>query len=529
MLTARLALALTNAQVVVQALIWLPVFVLPMLISPSVRKVAVTAFLMVLVLNVKLGISSIRRWLSANLAEAVACTVLMATLVCCVKKTLNFKATVHAWLFQSMPIALCHSGYFLDNNSNCSSCLPNCEVCSDQLTCTSCLKNFDLNGDKTICSASINITPCPGNCTSCSDSLTCDICKSGFFLNLDDSSCLPCPSNCASCSDSNTCLYCISNHSLVNGNCVPAELSWSAVSGCPQFCSPFACSNSTCTQCIEGYFLASAKECLTCPQNCLFCSNATFCTQCNEFSSLVDGSCNPNIQSITQSMAPTGTAPTAGCPPNCAQCSNPYTCSVCALSFALDPVDGKCAKCPLNCYKCNDKNTCDVCVPGYFPNGNGVCTPCTPNCQSCQSNSSCLVSCPSNCLDCSSGNTCNQCATGFALKNGACQRIVCAEETCLECSDNSTCTRCAVGFYLNSASCSACPTNCTSCSDGVTCTGCIDGYNLALNGTCLLACSNVLKNCERCSGIQFTCSSCSSGFELISIHNNLTICSVSGS
>jgi len=45
---------------------------------------------------------------------------------------------------------VCPTGYFLDNNSNFSSCLPHCEFCSDQNTCISCFKNFDLNDDNTI-------------------------------------------------------------------------------------------------------------------------------------------------------------------------------------------------------------------------------------------------------------------------------------------------------------------------------------------------------------------------------------------
>jgi len=84
-------------------------------------------------------------------------------------------------------------------------------------------------------------------------------------------------------------LSCISNNSLLNGTCVPVDLTeiLPVKVTCPQFCS--ACINSVCTQCIEGYFLSIPKECLTCPQNCVSCSNSTFCEHCNQVSSLNDG------------------------------------------------------------------------------------------------------------------------------------------------------------------------------------------------------------------------------------------------
>lgn len=184
---------------------------------------------------------------------------------------------------------VCPTGYFLDNNSNCSSCLPHCQFCSDQNTCTSCFRNFNLNGDNTICSETINVT-CPQNCTICSDNQTCDICKIDCFLNL----CSPCPSNCVSFSDSNTCLSClscISNNSLLNGTCVPVDLTeiLPVKVTCPQFCS--ACINLVCTWCIEGHFLSSSKECLACPQTVFHAPTLHFATALKQLQYL-------NLQSI---------------------------------------------------------------------------------------------------------------------------------------------------------------------------------------------------------------------------------------
>jgi len=128
-------------------------------------------------------------------------------------------------------MSLCSQGYFLDNNSNCSSCLPNCSECTNQRICLSCTGNLNLSSDNTtyclICDQNSSLSNglcnpivaqsavpssfpavCPQNCLTCSNPQTCITCASQFTLTPNNI-CVPCPLNCFECNPLGTCLYCM--------------------------------------------------------------------------------------------------------------------------------------------------------------------------------------------------------------------------------------------------------------------------------------------------------------------------------
>lgn len=121
-----------------------------------------------------------------------------------------------------------------------------------------------------------------------------------------------------------------------------------------------AISTLTCT---STQYYVNDVQCVNCPSTCATCSNADFCTSCNDKYFLVRNPFNVTCQGCSQIFV---------------------GCSVCLSNVA-----------------------CTKCIDGYFVK-NSVCAPCSARTLFC-------VNCSAD------GSTCNQCAYPFILdKNNLC-------------------------------------------------------------------------------------------------------------
>ena len=115
-----------------------------------------------------------------------------------------------------------------------------------------------------------------------------------------------------------------------------------------------------CVRCSDGYYKEN-NACIKCNKPCKQCSNATYCTQCDEYSNLVNGTCismNTLIRKCkTRNMWPNNKG--------CASCIDGY--------HKAD--DGRdCELCPSTCKTCLDKNSCLTCKDNYYLNSKNTQT-----------------------------------------------------------------------------------------------------------------------------------------------------------
>lgn len=96
---------------------------------------------------------------------------------------------------------LCITGYFVNPQSLCSLCTPNCMACEVSASnCTQCFDTFYLSSGNTC-------LPCLNGCKSCLSSPSiCDSCVDGLYFST--GSCLPCLGNCSTCTDGSVCVTC---------------------------------------------------------------------------------------------------------------------------------------------------------------------------------------------------------------------------------------------------------------------------------------------------------------------------------
>ena len=216
----------------------------------------------------------------------------------------------------------------------------NCQVCS----LTSCKK---CNGNYYLYQASTQTVTKVVNGVSTSVIEQCvTSCPLGTCGRVDSGrECVSCSTNCQNCTSYSTCVSCSSGYNLVNGYCTQ---------NCPQgtYSSSSGCSNcetgctscqslAHCTSCLSGlylsysatynittcvstcpttYFADSSGWCFKCPSACVFCNNATSCTQCKSGYSLSNGLCTDSTNNT--------------CISNCAECSG-GVCHQCTSPYLL--------------------------------------------------------------------------------------------------------------------------------------------------------------------------------------------------
>lgn len=168
----------------------------------------------------------------------------------------------------------CNNGFYLVN-SQCVPCASNCDQCD----ANGCNVFKQSTGQVAVRINGQNVPAlCDPGCLKCSNvnPSRCITCLNGYTLQ-NDNTCLSCQPPCLTCSTGNpsSCLSCYSNAFLVNSTCTTCNPS----SNC------LTCNNSNVAQCLTcpyGYNLNTGNNMCVfgCPNNCLSCLSATFCSIC---------------------------------------------------------------------------------------------------------------------------------------------------------------------------------------------------------------------------------------------------------
>ncbi|KAL4499512.1 hypothetical protein ABPG73_009062 [Tetrahymena malaccensis] len=349
----------------------------------------------------------------------------------------------------------CSPGYFINVSNQCEKCFdPNCLICSgkNQQDCTSCnsVKSYFLQDDHscTDCNLdgyyknSLQCSKCIQNCIICSDNSKCSKCSTGYFINASNQ-CEKCfDSNCLICSGKNQqdCTSCNSvkpyflqdDHSCTDCNFDGYYKNQLQCSKCIQNC--IACSDNTnCSKCSPGYFINASNQCEKCfDPNCLTCSgkNQQDCTTCNSIKQYFlqdDHSCTDcNLDGYYKNSQQC-----SKCIQNCIICSDNSECSKCSTGYFIN-ASNQCEKCfDPNCLKCSGKNQqdCTSCnsVKPYFLQDDHSCTDCAFNGYF-LSSKNCLK-CVPNCYNCSNTSTCDLCQPGYQVHEQTNPCVVCSQQS----------------------------------------------------------------------------------------------------
>ena len=135
-----------------------------------------------------------------------------------------------------------------------------------------------------------------------------------------------------------------------------------------------------CSQCSQGYFLATNYTCIACPIGCAQCLSSANCV-----------TCQPNYF-LTNLVCQAG-------PQNCLTVNNNGDCTQCLLGYYLNQVE--CTVCPNFCIACSN-SSCSQCSSGFGINlTNNTCYLCGGMCTSCQYSND--------------QNVCLQCPVGYYI------------------------------------------------------------------------------------------------------------------
>ncbi|XP_052764662.1 cell death abnormality protein 1-like [Mya arenaria] len=332
----------------------------------------------------------------------------------------------------------CTPGYILPTCT--AKCYSACKECTNASICSVCQPGkFGLfcemeckcngNGCDIVTGECIDIT-CPQACTSCLDSKQCNGCTVGRF----GSTCnYTCPANCfGGCVQSSgvcdrQCSNCSDNDCTQNGECnkcYPGYFGTFCNSTCPSACS------ANCNQ-VDGSCT------LTCPSNCLSCSDKTSCTECKNLyygfvcALLCSPMCKQGLCDIQSGY--------------CVECnlSSNYgdfcntTCRSACSTNGCEKQTGNCFGCKdekmygtfcnITCNKkcknqmCSQENghCTNGCIPNYY--GSTCDNICSENCVGSTTESKCdsKGKCSSGCIDGFIGDTCASESDTLTIKTDA--------------------------------------------------------------------------------------------------------------
>ncbi|KAL0965792.1 hypothetical protein UPYG_G00285770 [Umbra pygmaea] len=366
--------------------------------------------------------------------------------------------------------------------------------------------------------------PGPQKCVTCrhlflkfnNNTRTCvSECPTGFWG--DRHRCKKCFASCESCtgSRSDQCITCRPSHHLTEGT------------------------NSCTASCADNYYLDyDVNMCRKCSENCLRCTSASICTECQAGTSLLGNYCQKtcapgsyhNEQGSTCEPCHEACATCAGAGIEaCNQCADGYlmeewrcvsSCSAGFYATESSPhktTDGLriCRRCDASCLTCvgAGKGNCSSCVSGHslldgvcvvstacrdgeYQDGHGTCRACDATCLKCTgpTTEDCKSCIPSRSLD--GGRCVAKCAKGKYPSGGQCHLC---DHTCATCLDGgpANCSSCDIDkfrtqrylykgscvgtcpnayFHTQEQSCEACPENCQLCSSASHCLRCNSSY-----------------------------------------------------
>ncbi|XP_030000063.1 proprotein convertase subtilisin/kexin type 5-like [Sphaeramia orbicularis] len=368
---------------------------------------------------------------------------------------------------EARQLELCPEKHFRNRKGECKLCHSTCKTCSDagKEDCLSCHSGHFLTAQQTCVTrcrpgtfankASGQCDDCSRGCVVCQDAQHCQKCRKGLYLQDDKCVtscqrgfpqgvvCQPCVPQCASCQgNASHCMSCDEQYFLVDHSCR--------------------------SQCPEGYY-TSDKECHSCPEDCLECTEDGLCQKCADYYFLHKDKCVDD----------------------------------CPIGFFPDEMQQECVRCHRDCASCDgpDDDDCDVCS----------------NPKAVRYNGECLANCPTWTYYDKSTNECRDC-------DKTC--LTCSDQepsSCLTCGQNRTkdasghCvwySECSLRSYMDqNGECQTCPKSCHRCfgSGEDHCLSCEEPRFL-LNNTCVLECpvgyyaeDKDERVCERC---HFSCKSC---------------------
>ncbi len=369
-------------------------------------------------------------------------------------------------------------------------------------------------------------------------------CGAGEFLDPAAEICVNCSiplANCISCTNSSHCVQCVDGFNVVEGDCIPNNMS----------CDPLSFKDPITGNCVK---------CSTSIPNCDYCENSNTCLICADGYQLHGQSC----QKIEQSSCLSGTyfdpisSACVNCTDamsNCTQCLNATTClecepgmslenSTCIESMAnitcgsgqyLNINTGLCQNCSdamANCTACQNDTICIQCTGGTVLM-NGTCGPASQVCPMGTYFSSQTGGCSncsdvlSNCTACDNATFCTNCTQGTMLVGGKCpllprrlRRLDDSNETlmmyscgsCGSCSSGNCDNKCKDGYYNRYGHCYKCPYGCLKCKYSGYKTICLDcDKGFYLNKYKCYLCSDFIDNCVACKN-QYSCIACDYGY-----------------
>ncbi|BFU19311.1 CXXC-rich, putative [Entamoeba histolytica HM-1:IMSS-B] len=126
---------------------------------------------------------------------------------------------------------------------------------------------------------------CEKGCKKCENEIGCVSCEDKYYFL--SNKCLRCDSHCDStCEDGYGCKTCMPTYTEKNGKCIAPP--------CP-FCAENSCNVTTCSLCIENYYVSKGK-CVLCDKNCKNC-DIDGCVECKLDYHVLNGRCQANTLS----------------------------------------------------------------------------------------------------------------------------------------------------------------------------------------------------------------------------------------
>ena len=310
--------------------------------------------------------------------------------------------------------ASCLTGYYPDlAQQQCRPCPPSCSSCTDPSSCLSCAEGgVPVNGTCSQPCASgeyFNITMrqclrCSSACSSCKDGYSCTSCV-GKLLLTEEGRCLSsCPQHTVADLTTRRCKTILCHHSCAT--CRGPE-----PNDCLSCSFPRKLHQHTCLeQCPHNAYPANAS-CKPCHTSCATCGGplASDCDSCPHGRYLDHYHC---VEQCSAGAFPSDDGRCLSCPRNCLQCSNVHSCSRCMPSFIYLPAEQQCVtacpvgqysngvmcqRCPAPCTSCLSAQNCTSCSSGHalLPHQGSCLTCCTEHtsspCCDCTSSQSCVI------------------------------------------------------------------------------------------------------------------------------------------
>ena len=342
----------------------------------------------------------------------------------------------------------CNDGLWLSNGECIDISIPHCKHQISTDTCEICENNKLLHLGKCIDLSELNCdeyNEVNHTCKKCSQNNQ-DIYKEREgCLSLKNSNYYE---NCTyPKTSSNECFECNEGYELINKTCHKInQTTLKTTTNYEDHC--FEYSTKGCIRCKDGYYINDYK-CIQCKKPCEKCHNSTYCTGCDQYSNLVDGTCismNSLIR-ICDNMWP-----------------NYGGCVTCKDGYHKAEDGRNCNKCHNSCLTCKDSISCITCAENHYllPEiTNQFCKPFNESigclnitqsgCLKCKegmylSTFECF-NCPKQCLTCTNENTCQSCLEEYVLKENKCVHYKQIQH-CLKAS-NSVCLECEKEYSLN--------------------------------------------------------------------------------